>query len=170
MCMREREILQGCWNIVWGSLYILRQATTRRLKLCCWRRLKAQPGTYCSPVLAAQIPALSGTWAFGVSFPGTSRLLCGRLRGKGAQGCKHRQKVSFYTLPCTEGFRSSSRAIPAHRGMQEQVPLHPYGTGNAVGLYSCMVTGWLLLTRISTVVQTICPVHWATRSAVAKLL
>lgn len=31
-------------------------------------------------------------------------------------------------------------------------------------------TGWLLLTRISSAAQTICPVHWATCSAVTTLL
>lgn len=137
MCICKREILQGCWNIVWGSLYILQQAAILRLKVCCWRHLKAQPGAYCSPVLAAQIPAFSGTCTFGVSFPGTSRLLCGQLRGKeDAQGCRHGQKVSLSILPCAEGFRISSRAIPAHRGIQEQVALQPHGPGSTVGPYS----------------------------------
>jgi len=157
-CVCARDILQGCLNIVSGSLYILRQATTLRQEVLC-RRLRAWPGTHCSPLPAAQIPALSVTGASGVSFPGTPRLLAGQLRGKGAWGCKHWQKVSLCTLPCTGGFCISSQAILARRGMQEQVPLHPYGTGNTVGLYSCVVTRWLLLTRISTSVQTICPIH-----------
>lgn len=46
------------------------------------------------------------------------------------------------------GFCIGSWAIPAHRGMQEQVPLHPYGTGNMY-TYSCILTVWSLLTTLS---------------------
>lgn len=52
-------------------------------------------------VLAAGIPALSCTCAFGVSFPGMSRLLCGGLRGNGAQA---------RCLPLVEGCHVGSLA------------------------------------------------------------
>lgn len=89
------------------------------------------------------------------------------LRGKGAQGRK-----SPFT-PCL-----ARRAVPSgarqfqHTGIQEQVPLHRCDTGSTVGLCSCAgtTTRRLLLTCISTTVQTICPVPWAMCSAVAKLL
>lgn len=97
-----------------------------------------------------------GVWCF---FPRHVKAALWPAEGERCSGLQAGAESLPLCLPCTEGFHISSRAIPAHRGVQEQVALHPYGPGNTVGLYSCIVTRWLLLTCISTVVQTICPIH-----------
>lgn len=89
------------------------------------------------------------------------------LRGKGAQG----RKSPFVPCLAWRAFPSGARQSQ-HAGIQEQVPLNPCDTGRAVGLCSCAetTTRRLLLTPISTTLQTICSVPWAMCSAVAKLL
>lgn len=85
---------------------------------------------------------------------------------QGWRGKVHRAE-SLPLHPVSSGARQSQ-----HTGEAEQVPLHPCGTGSSVGQCSSAVStaSCLLLTCVSTTVQTIYPVPWAMCSVVAKLL